>query len=335
MNERGLLGLYGGNARYFEQPMREAFAATHEVEYFGSLERLRARRDELTVLVSKSYPESLGAPQHLRMIQCTGAGIDDINQSVLPPGCLIGVSPGHEIPMAEFITYSMLRLAIRGRQLEEDFRHGSKRGGAHGGPEFHGELHGKTMLLLGYGGIARQTAARAAAFGMRIGAVSRASRDDTILEWAVAWDQLDAALGRCDFVVVTCPLTAETRGRIGALQLAAMRPEAFLVNVSRAAIVDEDALFNALAQRRIAGAALDVWYRDPDPASEKWNPSTRDFLSLDNVLGTPHASAWSADLWARRSANAVDNIRAFLAGRPLLHVAAPTRPIVPPPFHPG
>jgi phosphoglycerate dehydrogenase-like enzyme len=314
-----LIGLYGANARYFEAPMRDAFAATHAIAYFTSLEELRQRRDELTVLVSKSYPASLGTPQRLGLLQCTGAGLDDIDQDVLPPQCLIGVSPGHEIPMAEFILYSMLRLVIGGRRLEDDFRQGSKRGGAYGGPDFHGELFGRSVVFLGYGGIAREAAKRAAALGMQVGAVSRSRRNDGVLDWSVGWDGLDAALARSDFVTVTCPLTAETRGRIGAAQLAVLRPTAFLINVSRAAIVDEDALYAALVERRIAGAALDVWYRDPDPAVAHWVPAVRDFRGLDTVLATAHASAWSDGLRGRRSANAVANVRAFLAGETLPH----------------
>jgi phosphoglycerate dehydrogenase-like enzyme len=331
-----VLGLFGANARYFEQPMQAAFSATHDIIYFKTLEELRQRRDDLTVLVSKSWPASRGTPRRLGLLQCTGAGLDDIDQSVLPPHCQIGVSPGHEIPMAEFIIYAMLRLVIGGRRLENDFRRGSKQGGAHGGPDFHGELYGRTVLFLGYGGIARETAVRASALGMHVGAVSRSDRGGGALEWSVGWDELDKVLARSDFVVVTCPLTAETKGRIGAGQLAAMKPTAFLINVSRAAIIDEDALYEALAQRRIAGAALDVWYRDPDPADEKWTPATRDFLGLDNVLATAHASAWSENLRGRRSANAVENVRAFLAGRPLPHRASSnSQALRPPAFHPG
>jgi phosphoglycerate dehydrogenase-like enzyme len=115
-------------------------------------------------------------------------------------------------------------------------------------------------------------------------------------------------LRRCDFVVISMPATPETIGWIGRRELGLMKPGAFLINVARAEIVDEDALFDALSRRLIAGAALDVWYRYPrgdGPAA----PATRPFHELPNVLMTPHVSGWTDGTLDARARLIAENIR--------------------------
>jgi phosphoglycerate dehydrogenase-like enzyme len=126
-------------------------------------------------------------------------------------------------------------------------------------------------------------------------------------------DILDEVLRRSDYVVVSMPATAATTGRIGEAQLSLMKRSAFLINVARAEIVDEDALYNTLSRRSIAGAALDVWYRyprEPGPAA----PSTRPFHELPNVLMTPHVSGWTDGMLEARAKLIAENIRRVAHG---------------------
>jgi phosphoglycerate dehydrogenase-like enzyme len=128
-------------------------------------------------------------------------------------------------------------------------------------------------------------------------------------------------LGRADYLALTLPLTEQTRGLIGADQLRAMKPTAVLVNVSRAQIVDEDALYAALAERRIAGAALDVWYRYPSGPGPTL-PARRPFHELPNVLMTPHVSGWTDGMLESRARLIAENIGRIARGdRPLNQVA--------------
>jgi phosphoglycerate dehydrogenase-like enzyme len=120
---------------------------------------------------------------------------------------------------------------------------------------------------------------------------------------------LDELMARSDFVVVACLLNDETRHLIGARELGRMKPTAYLINVARGPIVDERALYEALAAHRIAGAGLDVFEEEPTPAS---NP----ILKLDNVIVTPHALAWTDELFGNIARTAIGAILAVAAGRP-------------------
>jgi phosphoglycerate dehydrogenase-like enzyme len=132
-------------------------------------------------------------------------------------------------------------------------------------------------------------------------------------------EMMDAVLRRADYVVIAMPATAETKGAIGRRELALMKPTAFLVNVARAEIVDEVSLFEALADRAIAGAALDVWYRYPSEAGPT-PPAARPFHELPNVLMTPHVSGWTDGMLDARAGLIAENIRRVGQGEPLLNL---------------
>ena len=158
-------------------------------------------------------------------------------------------------------------------------------------------------------------ARRARAFEMRVCAirrdVGRSAEDD--LAFLGGLQSLPDVLRRADYLAITLPLTPETRGLIGPAQLALMKPMAILVNVARAQIVDEDALYAALAERRIAAAALDVWYRYPS-APGPLLPAGRPFHELPNVLMTPHVSGWTDGMLEARASLIAENIRRTARG---------------------
>ena len=173
------------------------------------------------------------------------------------------------------------------------------------------ELTGRTMGIIGFGGTGRAMARRAAAFGMHCRAVdSEPVAPSAEVAEILPPARLHEMLGEVDVVAVCCPLTPDTRGLLDAAAFAAMRPGAFLVNVTRGEVMDEDALVHALGSRHLRGAALDVAPREPLPAdSALWQ--------LDNVVMTPHTAGASQFRAARNIDRFVTNFAHLRAGRPL------------------
>ena len=127
-------------------------------------------------------------------------------------------------------------------------------------------------------------------------------------------------MASADAVVVTLPLTDDTRGLVNAAAIAAMRPDALLLNVGRGPVIDEEALYRALRERRIGGAVIDTWYQYPSPTQPTSAPSRFDFAALDNVLMTPHMSGWTEGTVRRRQETMAENIRRLQQGQPLINV---------------
>jgi phosphoglycerate dehydrogenase-like enzyme len=126
-------------------------------------------------------------------------------------------------------------------------------------------------------------------------------------------------LRRSDYVAITAALSGETRGLIGARQLSLMKPTAYLINVGRGEIVNQAALYQALAARTIAGAALDVWYRYPQDGRPTF-PGDFPFHELPNVLMTPHVSGWTEGMLRERSKVIAENIARTVKGQPPLNL---------------
>jgi phosphoglycerate dehydrogenase-like enzyme len=180
---------------------------------------------------------------------------------------------------------------------------------------------GKTMGIVGYGDIGRAAAERAKAFGMKVLALRRnvaAAREDPLVDEAIPMERKADLFARSDYVVVAAPLTPETRGLVGASEIAALKASAVLVNVGRGPIVDEDALVEALAEGRIRGAALDVFTTEPLPAEHP-------FYGMDNVLLSPHC-ADNTPGWLESSMRFfLENLEHFRARRPVLNVVDKSR----------
>lgn len=178
------------------------------------------------------------------------------------------------------------------------------------------ELHGKTMGIVGHGRIGQLTAERARAFGMKIIALRRRpelSHGDPLIDAAYTPDRLLELMAESDFVVCAAPHTPDTTGLIGAAAIAAMKPSAVFINVGRGAVVDEQALIVALQQKKIRGAALDVFTTEPLP---KESP----FWDLDNVLISPHSADHTATWLNDAMELFVENFERFAAGQPLKNV---------------
>jgi phosphoglycerate dehydrogenase-like enzyme len=172
-------------------------------------------------------------------------------------------------------------------------------------------LRGQTLCVVGLGDIGRSIAKAARALGMQVIGVTRSGRGSRDALRVYRTQALRAALARADFVVLTLPLSDETRGLVGPAELAAMKPTAWLLNLARGPIVDETALLGALRARRIGGAVLDVFDTEPLPADHP-------LWGFDNVVVTPHISGPSTPREIGPIFN--DNLRRYAARRPLRHL---------------
>jgi len=183
------------------------------------------------------------------------------------------------------------------------------------------ELAGKTLGILGYGRIGQALARRARAFDMEVCAIRReaARFHSEGLAFLGGPDALGEVVRRADYLAVTLSLTEATRGILGERELRMMKPTAVLINVARAEIVDEEALYRALAEKRIAGGVLDVWYRYPTDAGSTL-PARRPFHELANVLMTPHVSGWTEGMLEARAKLIAENSQRTARGEPPLNL---------------
>lgn len=287
----------------------------------------RALRDA-DALVSMDWPSDSPLAPRLRLIQLPGAGTDEIRFDAVPPSASVCNAFEHEIGIAEFVMAAMLEWLIGLRHLDATLRQDRWQGSFLCGPR-HGDLYGRTLVIAGYGRIGREVARRAQAFGMRIVAVNRSPRPgDPFCQDVRPMTALAEAAAEADFLLVTLPLDAQTRGVIGAGVLGAMKPTGVVLNVGRGPTIDEEALYLALRDRRIGGAVIDTWYDYPPQAGAATAvhaPSRFPFRDLDNILMSPHASAWTDALAARRCAVIADNLDRLARGEPLRNVVAPAR----------
>nr|WP_314484575.1 D-glycerate dehydrogenase [uncultured Pseudomonas sp.] len=177
-----------------------------------------------------------------------------------------------------------------------------------GPSHFGSDVHGKTLGIVGMGRIGEALARRAAAgFGMQVIYHSQRPKPDVEARYGARRCALDDLLPQADFVCLTVPLSPTTEGLIGRRELALMKPEAILINISRGPVVDEQALIDALETRRIRGAGLDVFVQEPLAIDSP-------LLRLDNVVATPHIGSATEDTRQAMARCAVDNLLAALAG---------------------
>ncbi|MEW2397301.1 2-hydroxyacid dehydrogenase [Streptomyces sp. NPDC046862] len=275
------------------------------------------------VLVSGACPAATAAAgKRLRLVHAPGAGTDGIDVGALAPGTLVANTFHHEDAIAEYTVAATILL--RRGFLRQD---AALRQGVWEAPAYPGLLGEATVGFVGFGHIGARAWQRFRSFGARGVAVTRRGGVDAVAEglaWSGAMDDLGALLEAADVVVVSVPLTEETASLIGATELARLRESAVLVNVGRGRVVDEDALYAALRDGVIGGAALDVWY--DYPADGRTGPPSRHpFHELPNTLMTPHSSGLARQTFARRTEDITANIRRLAAGQGLSNVVAVAR----------
>jgi phosphoglycerate dehydrogenase-like enzyme len=252
----------------------------------------------------------------LRWVQGTAAGAgEQVAAAALTPRererVAVTTSAGvHAVPLAEFALLGLLAFA---KDLPRLVRDKAERRWDHYPVA---ELRGRTVLVLGLGGIGREVVRLASAFGMRTLGIRRRAADVPQLDELHPPERLRELLPRADAVVVTLPSTEATRGLLGRAELAVLPRGATLVNVGRGAVVDEEALVDALRDGRLAGAALDVFAHEPlPPESPLWE--------LPNVLLAPHTMALSIHENARIVDLFCANLRRYLDGEALTNLVDP------------
>jgi glyoxylate reductase len=254
----------------------------------------------------------------VRVISNFGVGVDHIDvRTAAARGIPVGNTPGILDGATADMAFSLILAA--GRRLVEGDRHARGPHFLHYDPSYMlgREVHGSTVGIVGLGRIGKQVARRARGFDMTVLYHNRRPAPDAETALGARYASLDDLLAASDYVVLTVPLTPQTHRLIGRAQLARMKPTAILVNAARGAVVDTDALTEALAARRIFAAALDV--TDPEPL-----PRDHPLLRLDNVIITPHLGSATEQTRHRMAEMSVENLLAGLSGRVLpFRVAAP------------
>ncbi len=269
---------------------------------------------EVEVWVGWDVPDAvLARAGRLRWVHSTAAGVDNLLPKLWGRDVLLTNSRGiHAIPVAEHVLACLLVFA---RNLHVALRHQLHRRWQ---PEPGGELWGATVGILGLGAIGQEVARRCRAFGARVVGLRRTPSPVPEVEEVYGPEELEAVLRASQYVVLALPLTPQTRRLIGARELGWMRPEAVLVNVGRGALVDEEALVEALRSGRIRGAALDVFETEP-------LPPTHPLWELPNVLVTPHVAGNSPRYMDRAIPLFCENLRRYLRGEELRNVVDPQR----------
>jgi phosphoglycerate dehydrogenase-like enzyme len=287
------------------------------------------RLADADVLVSMAFtPAMAAAAPRLRLVQVPGAGLDRIDRTALGPGLSLANVYAHETGIAEYIIGSMIALSRSLGRLDAALREGrwdSQWAVGVEPPPLWPELAGKTLGILGFGHIGEALARRALAFDMRVCAIRR--RADTPppgVAFVGGPDRLDEVLREAEYLAVTLPLSSQTRGLLDARRLQAMKRSAFLINVGRAEIVEEAALYRALSTGGLAGAALDVWYRYPSSA-EPTPPAALPFHALANVIMTPHVSGWTEGMLEGRAKVIAENIERTARGELPINAIDPAR----------
>jgi len=317
------VGFAGTFASRLEAPVRARLDVPCEI-VVADEDAIVSKLGDVDVLVTLAFTRAMAAAaRRLKLVQVPGAGLDRIDVDALPAGARLANAYGHETGIAEYVIGAMLALGRELARVDAALRSG--RWESQWAPQstpraLWSELAGKTLGIVGHGRIGGALARRARAFDMEVLAIRRhpsGTADDGVAT-VRGPEAMDDLLRRSDYVALTLPLTPDTRGLIGAAQLGLMKRSAILINVARAHLVDEDALYDALAQGRIAGAALDVWYRYPTDAAPTL-PAHRPFHELPNVLMTPHVAGWTDGMLEARATLIAENIRRTAGGEPPLN----------------
>jgi phosphoglycerate dehydrogenase-like enzyme len=311
----------GAFATRLEPRVRTYLNPGYEVLSSDDEAAILTRLGEVDALVSLGFTQEMGAAARtLRLVQVPGAGLDRIDRAAIPTGTWLANAYGHEIGIAEYILGAMLTWNHGFGRLDAGLREGrweSPWVPDAPPPPLRPVLAGKTLGILGYGRIGRELGRRARAFGMQVWATRRnvAQTDASELDFLGGPGDLDVLLQASDFLAVTLDLTAETRGLLGEREFGLMKPTAVIVNVARAEILGEAALYRALAERTIGGAILDVWYQYPTSGDPTY-PARQPFHELSNVLMTPHISGWTEMTFDARARLIAENIHRAERGEP-------------------
>jgi phosphoglycerate dehydrogenase-like enzyme len=301
-------------------------AAQAQLLCISNTEEFQARLRDAEVLCSSWIPRNWRelAP-NLRWLQYPEAGVDALQPTGIldaDSGVIVTTAVGiNASTISEYVFSSMLMfnrswptmVRLQDRHIWPRSASWYNLGGR--------ELVGQTLGIVGLGHIGRRVAQIGRAFGMRILATRRSvvpDEHDADVDQFYTSDQLRDMLHLSDYVVISVPLTTTTENLIGEAELRAMQPHAYLVNVARGRVIDEDALIRALKEGWIGGAGLDVTREEPLPADSP-------LFAIPNVILTPHISGVSVHYDQRLATLFADNLRRYRAGEPMINLYDPVR----------
>jgi phosphoglycerate dehydrogenase-like enzyme len=267
------------------------------------------------VVVGVKFNETMPRPNALKLFHVPAAGHEGVDFHALPASAVVCNCFGHEQAIAEYVMTALLMRQVPIldadrllRQADWAYRSGPVQ-------TVHEEVAGTTIGLLGFGHIGKAIAVRAKAFEMKVHVANRSLvPTSSMVDRSFSLSELPNFCASADFIVVSLPLTPETKDIVDTEAFATMRSTAVVVNVGRGPTINERALFEALKCHRIAGAIIDTWYNYPSSTSPEVYPSILPFHELSNVLMTPHMSGWSYGTLRRRQSTIADNINRRMRG---------------------
>ncbi|MBN1330243.1 MAG: NAD(P)-binding domain-containing protein [Candidatus Heimdallarchaeota archaeon] len=245
--------------------------------------------DAEIIVCTRLSPEIISKTKKLKLIQKTGAGVDAIPFEVIEKDVYVANTSGaNPVPIAEGAIALLMSLAKRIVHRHNLFPERDSQMGT--------EIRGKKLGIIGLGSIGVEIAKRMSSFEMNILAIKRQPTEELKeklgIEFLGSTEDLDYLLAESDFIILTVPLTPQTRGLIGERELQLMKATAYVINVGRAALIQEEPFYKALKEGRIAGAGIDVWWIphwwDPIWSPNEDKPANYPIWELPNVIATPH-----------------------------------------------
>jgi len=272
------------------------------------IEKIKDCEGILTLLTDKIDAEIMDKAPKLRIISNYAVGYDNIDvKSATQRGIMVTNTPGVLTETTADLAFALI-LATARRIVEADKFTRSGKWKSWGPMLFLGrDVYGATLGIIGLGRIGQAVARRAKGFNMKVIYYSRKRKEEVERELGVEYRELHSLLREADIVSIHTPLTEETYHLIGEKELSLMKPTAILINTARGAVVDQKALYKALKERRIFGAGLDVYEKEPIDADDP-------LLELDNVVLLPHIGSASVETRGRMARMAADNLLAGLRG---------------------
>jgi len=253
---------------------------------------------------------------NLKLFQIPWTGYDFCSPETMPAGIPVANCFEHESAIAEYVLAGMLETRIGLRQMDAKFRAKGWDGRMPGAGVYHGEVRNNTVGIIGYGHIGEEVAKRAKAFDMRVIGVRRSAQETPeFMDWLGTSERMDELLSESDFIIVTCDLNSETEGMINKAMFEKMKASATIINVARGRVINEQDLFDALKNKKIGGAVLDVWYNYLSADNMDAWPSNLPFHELDNVILSAHESALSDQMMARRWEFVAKNLERIISGQ--------------------
>ena len=283
---------------------KEIEAAGYELalleKYGEKAKLLEAVADADAIIIRSDIidAEVLDAAKQLKIVVRAGAGYDNVDlEAATAHNVCVMNTPGQNSNAVAELAFGLMVMAVRNMY-----------NGTSGS-----ELKGKKLGIHAYGNVGRNVARIAKGFGMQVIAYDAYTPQEKMTSQGVEPVELDELFSRSDVVTLHLPATPETMGMIDRSLLGRMKPEAYLINTSRAMVVNQRDLVSALEEKKIAGAALDVFWTEPLPANHP-------VLQMDNVLVTPHMAGVSQDIERWTGTISAEDIIHYCKGEPLCHI---------------